>query len=229
MRSQVTCRLGRPVQACAEKMKTSAQPSGLFLSSCSGESSSEKNAYATLLKQGYQAVAIGDFARGVAAFEQAVNKRPDQAVAFANLGLALRNMGDTARALPALLKAVELYEDDTEPWATNAAVAFFAFAEMQCTADGVLDPNLESALQSHKWMRDRSERIGLAERCTAAAAQSMQVWAMLGMTLAQDEKPTSTELSRAAQAFMKASKLAPRSSRRWVTATRNSRARASSR
>ena len=53
------------------------------------------------------------------------------------------------------------------------------------------------------WVAAVSERIALADRCAAAAPSSMQVWAMLGMSLAEED----ADLGRAAQAMMRAAKL----------------------
>lgn len=149
--------------------------------------------YSTLLKRGLRECAAGKAAAGIDSFRKAVEQRPEQAVGHANLGHALRNAGDFDGALPALVRASELYDDDTEAWATITSVAWFTFASGAKLADAPLP----------SWMVSLEERIPLAERCAVAAPRSMQCHALLGMALAEQD----VELGRAASSFMRAASL----------------------
>ena len=154
----------------------------------------DSDPYDALVKEGLRECATGAATGGIATFREAIALQPEQPVAYANLGYALRNTGDFAGAVPALLKAMDLYEDDTEPWATMAAVAWFSRSAF---AGG------ETETPAPAWMTSVAMRISIAERCAAAAPSVMQVWAMLGMALAEED----ADLGRAAQAMMRAAKL----------------------
>ena len=148
--------------------------------------------YGALLKKGLHACAMGNTSDGAACFQEAIRLCPDQPVAYANIGFMLRDAGDFVAAVPQLLKAVELYDEDTEPWAVTSAVAWFAYANPGC-----------ESLTVPSWMTVAAERAKMGERCALVAPNSMQVWAMLGMSLAEQDE----DLSRAAQAMMRAAKL----------------------
>ena len=75
-----------------------------------------------------------------------------------------------------------------------AAVAWFTLSASPGNPEGATAPS---------WMADVAERIPMAERCAVAAPNCMQVWAMLGMALAEED----ADLGRAAQAMMRAAKL----------------------
>lgn len=178
----------------AEMLQTQA------IRSNSGDDGPERQAarheeYSTLVKKGLSECAAGNRRMGAKLFEQCIGLRPEQPVAYANLGYTLRDDGDFFAALPALLKAVELFEEGSEQWATTAAVAWFAYSADSILCDEI--PTLPA------WLRDLDTRVALAERCTACAPSSMQCWAMLGMGLAEQE----SDLGRAAQCLMKAAKL----------------------
>ena len=160
-------------------------------------SESKVEAYGELLKRGLREIAAGDHAAGVASFKQCIWLHPEQPAAHANLGMALRDRGDFTAALPSLLRAVELYDEDSEQWATTAAVSWFAFA----SGGGGGGGGGEQA--GPAWLTSLEARIAVAERCVLAADGSMQCWAMLGMALAEQ----GLDLGRAARAFMKASSL----------------------
>ena len=83
--------------------------------------------YSQLVKRGLQECASGDPVKGCKTFAEAIKLRPEQPVAYANLGMTLRDGGDFYSAVPALLKAVELFEEGSEQWASTAAVAWFAY------------------------------------------------------------------------------------------------------
>lgn len=175
-----------------------------LLASAKPSSEHQPEAYGELLKTGLRQIASGDHSAGVATFKSCIQMRPDQAAAHANLGMALRDRGDFVGALPCLLRAVELYEEGTEQWATTSAVAWFAFASS--AGSGVVPTDAAgeaAALPLPPWLTTLEPRIAMAEKCTRAADKSMQCWAMLGMALAEQE----ADLGRAAQAFMKASNL----------------------
>lgn len=148
--------------------------------------------FAERLRLGMRACGSGDTAAGVAHFRRCVELRPEQAVAHANLGYALRDGGDFPGAVPALLRAAELFEEGSEQWATTSAVAYFAVAESQT-----------SVAELPGWVTGLEARVQRAERCAEAAPNSMQVQAMLGMALAEQE----ADLGRAAQALMRAAAL----------------------
>ena len=175
-----------------------------LLASAKPSSEHQPEAYGELLKTGLRQIASGDHSAGVATFKSCIQMRPDQAAAHANLGMALRDRGDFVGALPCLLRAVELYEEGTEQWATTSAVAWFAFASSAGSGVAPTDAAGEAAaLPLPPWLTTLEPRIAMAEKCTRAADKSMQCWAMLGMALAEQE----ADLGRAAQAFMKASNL----------------------
>ena len=165
-----------------------------------GDDGPEKQAarhveYSSLVKQGLRECADGNRQRGAEIFQQCIALRPEQPVAYANLGYMLRDAGDFCSALPALLKAVELFEEGSEQWGTTAAVAWFAYSADSILCDEV--PNLPA------WITTLAPRLEMAERCAACAPGSMQCQAMLGMALAESE----LDLGRAAQCLMKAARL----------------------
>ena len=98
--------------------------------------------------------------------------------------------------MPPLLRAVELYEEDSEQWAIQCGTLFFTYGSLTAGGTGALPP-------LPGWMTHLEVRLEHAERCTVAAPSSMQCWAMLGMALAEQE----ADLGRAAQALMKAATL----------------------
>ena len=154
--------------------------------------------YSVLVKQGLRECAAGNRAVGMQTFHKCIALRPEQPVAYANLGYCLRDGGDFDAALPPLLKAASLFEEGSEQWATTLAVAWFAFS-----ADPVLCSEVPSL---PAWLgEDVAPRLALAERCATAAPSSMQVQAMLGMALA--EEGSTDSLANASQCFMRAAKL----------------------
>ena len=152
----------------------------------------EEDEYGNLLKLGLRECAQDNSSEGIKAFMRAILLKPTQPAAYANLGYSLRDKGDFRAAVPQLLRAVELFGDDTEQWATTTAVTWFTWA----------NPGNEG-LEVPSWMQTLSERVAMAERCVAAAPGSMQVQAMLGLALAEE----AVDPGRAAQALMRAAKL----------------------
>ena len=160
--------------------------------------------YSALVQSGLKSCAAGKRAEGIAAFEKAIALRPEQPIGFANLGYTRRDNGEFDAALPPLLRAIALFEDGSEQWATCIAVAWFAYSADPILCNEV--PNLPP------WLTELAPRLTLADKCVVAAPSSFQCWAMLGMGLAEaaDEAPSEqreAHLSRAAQCFRRASKL----------------------
>lgn len=150
--------------------------------------------YASLLKQGLRLVATGNSAVAASTFRRCVTLRPEQPIAHAQLGYALRNDGDLRGALPCLLRACELYAADTEQWAITAAVSWFTHAgEPSCAVD----------IEVPAWFVNAEARAAIAERCVSAAPSHMQCWAMLAMSLAELD----ADYGRAAHAFTRAAEL----------------------
>ena len=163
--------------------------------------SKPEDAFAALIKKGLRETANGNALSAVTTFEHAISLRPDQPSAHANLGHALRSSGQLSASVAPLLKAMSLYQEDSEEWATTAAVAWFSFAESRGADSG--DGDVGKAAQLPTWLTHLDDRLAFAERFASAAPSSMQVWALLGMTHSE----CGTDLSRAAHAFMKAAKL----------------------
>lgn len=151
--------------------------------------------YSALIKKGLHECGEGNLVHGAEIFKQCIALRPEQPVAYANLGHLLRDQGNFCSALPPLLKAVELFEEGSEQWATTAAVAWFSYSTDPTLCDEV--PGLP------EWVTQLASRLDMAERCAASAPSSMQCQAMLGMALAENK----SDLGRAAQCMMKAAKL----------------------
>ena len=181
-------------QGIAQMLSTADSETRATIAPKPSASALSTDEYADLLKKGLREVAIGNSLAAVSIFTECIQMRPDQAVAHANLGMALRSAGQNAAAVGPLLKAVQFYKQGEmlEKWASCAATAFFAFA-----SGGGGDAELP------EWLTQLPARIAMAEECVVAAPGSMQCWAMLGMGLAEEER----DMGRAAQAFMKAASL----------------------
>ena len=68
--------------------------------------------------------AEGNYHAAVKAWRKLVKERPDHGAAHFNLGVVLERSSRWAEAAQMHLKAMELFEDGTERWATSAAEAF---------------------------------------------------------------------------------------------------------
>ena len=132
--------------------------------------------YSQLLRWGLQQCANGKRQDGIKTFEQCIAMRPEQPVAYANLGFTLRDDGDFFAALQPLLKAIELFEEGTEQWATTIGVAWFAYS-----ADPILCDELPIL---PAWCKELEARLS-AEKEQALEAFAAEAHAALQSQRAQ--------------------------------------------
>ena len=123
--------------------------------------------YSALVKQGLAECARGERAAGMRTFERCIALRPEQPVAYANLGYSLRDGGEFDASLQPLLKAADLFEEGSEQWATTLAVAWFAYS-----ADPVLCAEVPG-LPAWLGADGVGERLALAERLPSASPSSI--------------------------------------------------------
>ena len=74
----------------------------------------------------------GDSNAAAKAWRKIIKQWPDLPDAYYHLALVLQRSHCSAEAVPMLLKAMELYEDDTKKWADSAAMAFDLLKDPVC-------------------------------------------------------------------------------------------------
>jgi len=90
------------------------------------------DAYDGLLAEGARYLSKEDTRRAARAYREAIALRPDEAVAYANLGSALNNSGHVVEAAQRYLEAKERYPVGSEDWAEATAWAFIVLVQEAC-------------------------------------------------------------------------------------------------
>ena len=149
--------------------------------------------------------AEGDHNAAARAWRKLIKEWPDKPAPYANLAVVLHRSNRFAEAAPMLLKAIELYEDGTEDWATAAASAFDTLRLERC--DEVPKP---------EWWNDEGLKA-LSARLVAVAPGSLLTCGMRAHVLSGDAlfkaewnagSRTAAEIKEAATWFRRASELA---------------------
>ena len=90
------------------------------------------DAYDELLADGVRYGSQRDTRRAARAFREAIALRPDEAVAYANLGAALNNSGHYVEAAQRYLEAKERHQVGSVGWAQATATAFNMLIQEPC-------------------------------------------------------------------------------------------------
>ena len=88
--------------------------------------------YTELLAEGARYAAKEDWRREAKAYREAIALKPDEPVAYFNLGLALSNSGHDVEAARRFLEAKERLPAGSEDWARATARAFGALRQEEC-------------------------------------------------------------------------------------------------
>jgi tetratricopeptide (TPR) repeat protein len=161
------------------------------------------DAYDELLAEGARYGSQQDTRRAARAFREAIALRPDEAVAYANLGSALNNSGHFVEAAQRFLEAKERCQVGSELWAEATAYAFILLGREAC--DEVAKP---------EWWNDE-ELKALSARVVRAApddlpAHQMRSLVLCGQDSAWEAAPRSAaELMDAATHYDRAAALCP--------------------
>jgi tetratricopeptide (TPR) repeat protein len=159
--------------------------------------------YVELLAEGTRYLFQEDCRRAARAYREAIALKPDQPIAYINLGAALNNSGHHVEAAQRYLEARELDLVGSEGWARATARAFNNLTQEEC-AD-VAKP---------EWWNDKGLKA-LAARVVRAAPDDLfanEMWAMVlgGLCGACEAVPRSAaELKEAATHFERAAALCP--------------------
>jgi len=119
-------------------------------------------------------VTEGDYHAAVKAFRKLIKESPDEPSLYGNLAVTLQYAGHYTEAVPMFLKAMELFEEDTERWAAVAAAAFDVLKSSGC-----------SEMPKPEWWNDEGLRA-LSARVVAAAPNNPCTRATRGAVLAGD-------------------------------------------
>jgi tetratricopeptide (TPR) repeat protein len=158
----------------------------------------------------------------IALAQEAVDLRPDDARAHADLGLARYHAGDPASALPALRRAAALDPRDFRNHADLALVlsTLGADEEARRILDAALEGDLEEVeplLNRRAWvlrsLRSREREVETAEDLTSASPNEAMAWWRLSTAMLQAARP-----AEAANARRKAVELAKRAAPRSLHA-----------
>ena len=88
--------------------------------------------YSKLLAEGTRYSSKDDFRRAAKAYREAIALKPDQPIAYANLGVALSNSGHIMEAAQRYLEAKERFPMGSELWADATAAAFDKLWRNEC-------------------------------------------------------------------------------------------------
>merc|ERR1711957_375319 len=91
-----------------------------------------------LLAEGTRYLSEKDWRRAARAFREAIALRPDDPLAYFNLGVVLHASGQNVEAAKRYLEAVPRFPVGSENWANAIANAFLSLSEGQC--DQVVKP-----------------------------------------------------------------------------------------
>jgi hypothetical protein len=161
------------------------------------------DAYDELLAEGTQYVAQQDTRRAARAFREAIALRPDEPVAYYNLGVALNSSEHFVEAAQRYLEAKERYQVGSEGW-TKATASAFNMLEQEACAE-VAKP---------EWWNDEGLKA-LSARVVRAApddvtARQMRGGVLAGQLAAWEAGPRSAaELAEAATHYERAAALCP--------------------
>jgi tetratricopeptide (TPR) repeat protein len=161
------------------------------------------DAYDELLADGVRYGSQEDTRRAARAFREAIALRPDEPVAYHNLGAALNNSGHIVEAAQRYLEAKERYQVGSEMWGRATASAFNMLAQEAC-----------AEVAKPEWWNDE-ELKALSARVVRAApdeleAHQMRAGVLRGRCAAWEVGPRSAaELMEAATHFERAAALHP--------------------
>jgi tetratricopeptide (TPR) repeat protein len=159
--------------------------------------------YSELLAEGARYLAKQDTRRAARAFREAIALRPDEAVAYVNLGAALGNSGHYVEAAQRFLEAKERYPVGSEYWARATAWAFSMLAQEAC-----------AEVAKPEWWNDEELKALSAMVMRAApddrGAHQMRAVVLRGSNGAWEAGPRSAaELKEAATHYDRAAALSP--------------------
>ena len=161
------------------------------------------DAYDELLAEGMRYGAKEDFRREAKAYREAIALRPDEPVAYYNLGAALNNSGHYVEAAQRYLEAKERCPAGSKRWAEAIAWAFNMLTKEAC-----------AEVAKPEWWSDEGLKA-LSARVVRAApddlvAQEMRAMVLCGQHGASEVGPRSAaELREAATHFERAAALCP--------------------
>jgi tetratricopeptide (TPR) repeat protein len=161
------------------------------------------DAYSELLAEGARYSSQQDTRRAARAFREAIALRPDEAVAYYNLGAALASSAHFVEAAQRYLEAKERYPVFSVGWAQATADAFAMLRQEVCTE--VAKP---------EWWNDEELKALSARVVMAApndeAAHRMRAAVLTGQVTAWEAGPRSAaELMEAAVHYERAAALQP--------------------
>ena len=141
--------------------------------------------YEELLAEGSRYASQDDYRRSARACREAIALRPDQPVAYFNLGGALGNSGHYVEAAQRYLEVKERYPVDSEDWAEATATAFSMLAQQVC-----------AEVAKPEWWNDKELKALSARVVRAAAPDDLQASLMRAAVLcgqcgAWDTRPRS--------------------------------------
>ena len=161
------------------------------------------DAYSKLIAKGLGHESKQDWRKSGKAYREAIALRPDEPLAYANLGAALSNSGHCVEAAQRYLEAKERYPVGSEIWAEVTALAFTMLVQEVC--DEVAKP---------EWWNDEGLKA-LSARLVRVApdygiANQVRATVLSGLTSAWEAGPRSAvELKEAATHYDQAAALHP--------------------
>jgi len=120
--------------------------------------------------------AEGDQYAAAKAYRKIIKEWPDRPDCYYNLAVVLQRSNHLAEAAPMCLKAMELFEERTEPWAKAASAAFDVFKHPVCRE--VPRPD---------WWDDEA-LMALSARVVAVAPGKTQACSMRAQVLSGDDR-----------------------------------------
>ena len=129
------------------------------------------DAYAELVADGLRYLAKDDTRRAARACREAIALRPDEPVAYFNLGAALDNSGHDVEAAQRYLEAKERYPVGSEGWAKATAAAFNMLGQEAC-----------AEVAKPEWWNDE-ELKALSARVVRAAPDDVDAHRMRAVVL----------------------------------------------
>jgi tetratricopeptide (TPR) repeat protein len=166
------------------------------------------DAYMELMAEGARYISKEDTRRAARTYREAIALRPDEPVAYYNLGIALASSAHYAEAAQRYLEAKERSPVGSEDWALATAAAFTMLRQEACAE--VAKPD---------WWNDE-ELKALSARVVRAApdymqANKMRALVLCGQLAAWEAGPRSAaELKKAATHFDRAAALCPAPARK---------------
>jgi tetratricopeptide (TPR) repeat protein len=170
--------------------------------------------YLELLAEGARYLSKEDTRRAARAYREAIALRPDQPVAYANLGVALSGSGHHVEAAQRYLEAKERLPVGSEMWGRATADAFAMLAQEAC-----------AEVAKPEWWDDE-ELKALSARVVRAAPDDVAPHRMRALVLGgQDDAweagpRSAAELKEAATHFERAAALHPAPAQKAHSASR---------